>query len=72
MIVNPASSTVACRTDSTVADMVQLSTETAYQVQILKDKHESENARQLTKFAALFGILSNAFIQCTIYNLFCL
>lgn len=70
--MNPASSTVACRTDSAVADMVHLSTGTAYQIQFLKDKHKSENARQLTKFAALFVVLNNAFIQCTIYNLFCL
>ena len=70
--MNTGSSTVACRTDSAVADMVHLSAGTAYQIQFLKDKHESENARQFTEFAALFGVLSNAYIQCIIYNLFCL
>ena len=62
---------MAFRKDAAVAHLVHLSTGTAYQRQFLRDKQESENEILLTKFAALFGGLSNTFIQCSIYNLFC-
>jgi hypothetical protein len=72
MIVNRGRTTVVDRRDTAIAHLAHLSTWTAYQIQFLKDNYESENEREFTKCAALFGGLSNTFIKNSIYNLFCL